>query len=439
MGDWIDAEGQLHGNQPFQTFSVKDKDKKQHLEIDITSLVKKWLDKPALNNGLLLTNLTTGNGTTVFHSREAGDFVTPVIELALTNGTKSLAPATADTVIHKSSLGAYGHKAQLKVGRDNHSLIYFPITDITSDKVQQATLFLTTTTTQYGDNQLGIYQVYAHSSAEINVEQGLAQNFSLDLGIESAPGVLYSQSFDSPSWHKQWSDFRGLKNTLITKSQPDQKFQPLIGNALRIRFTPKQNTAASFSLMTRDLLGYEPEELYFRYYLRLGSNWNSDRGGGKFPGFSGTYNRAGWGGRPATGSDGWSARGLFANTVDDGLFQGQTPIGSYLYHLDFDNRYGEKRLWGKMDSLLEKNRWYAIEQYIRLNTPSLPNGQLTVWIDGRKIVDYQKMRFRTTNTLKIEKVWFDFYHGGLDKPSSIQDLYIDNIVVAESYIGPINP
>jgi hypothetical protein len=62
-------------------------------------------------------------------------------------------------------------------------------------------------------------------------------------------------------------------------------------------------------------VGTEPEEVYFRYYLRLADDWNQIVQGGKLPGISGTYGRAGWGGRKSNGKNGWSARGLFKMTV----------------------------------------------------------------------------------------------------------------------------
>ena len=53
------------------------------------------------------------------------------------------------------------------------------------------------------------------------------------------------------------------------------------------------NTLFKFAKET----GSEPEEIYFRYYLRLADDWNQTLQGGKMPGISGTYGVAGWGGR----------------------------------------------------------------------------------------------------------------------------------------------
>ena len=63
-----------------------------------------------------------------------------------------------------------------------------------------------------------------------------------------------------------------------------------------------------------DKLGSEPEQIYFRYYLRLASDWRPSPDGGKLPGISATYGNTGWGGRKADGRSGWSMRGIFFRT-----------------------------------------------------------------------------------------------------------------------------
>lgn len=100
------------------------------------------------------------------------------------------------------------------------------------------------------------------------------------------------------------------------------------------------------------------------------------------------------------GTDGWSARGLF-----DGQEDGCTPIGFYCYHMDMKGIYGSNWGWDR-DQLgfLENNRWYCVEQHVRLNTPGLPDGVLRGWVDGRLAFEKTDMRFRAVDRLKIEAV-----------------------------------
>src|SRR5690606_21423711 len=114
-------------------------------------------------------------------------------------------------------------------------------------------------------------------------------------------------------------------------------------------------------------VGYEPEEAYFRYYLRLGDNWNP-LVGGKLPGFAGTYDRAGWGLRMSNGENGWSARGRYDSHRRNS--DAPTPIGSYVYHAAMTKRSGSGWGWNLGPTgMLERNRWYSIEQHVRLNEP----------------------------------------------------------------------
>jgi hypothetical protein len=186
-------------------------------------------------------------------------------------------------------------------------------------------------------------------------------------------------------------------------------------------------------------IGHEPEEIYFRYYLRLADDWNQTVQGGKLPGISGTYGRAGWGGRKSNGTNGWSARGLFRMTIPTGNpLAGKTPIGFYCYHADMESSYGTNWIWSKdYRGYLETNRWYVIEQYCRLNTIGEKNGVLRAWVDGHLAFEKTDIRFRLTDELKVEQVWMNVFHGGTTPSPYDQHVFIDNVVIANRYIGPM--
>jgi hypothetical protein len=224
-------------------------------------------------------------------------------------------------------------------------------------------------------------------------------------------------------------------------SDHQRKFEPLQGKALRVKIAEGSTGAMSTSYKFRRETGHEPEEIYFRYYLRLADDWNQTLQGGKLPGISGTYGIAGWGGRKSDGTDGWSARGSFSLTIPaDNPLGGTTPIGTYCYHADMKGQYGDIWVWqNEYLGFLRNNRWYSIEQYVKLNTPGVKDGVLRAWVDGRPAFEKTDIRFRHVDKLKIEQVWMNVYHGG-KKPSPYdQHLYIDNVVIARSYIGPIVP
>ena len=243
--------------------------------------------------------------------------------------------------------------------------------------------------------------------------------------------VLFRCDFEADNWHEQWGLSQAPPRTSLVDADPPRKFEPLAGRALRVQVEEGGHYGLSMSFPFKRRVGYEPEEIHFRYNLRLADDWTPRRGG-KLPGISGTYGRAGWGGRPVDGTDGWSARGSFG-----GLLNGRTPIGFYCYHMDMRGRYGSTWIWDRDDrGLIDNNRWYSIEQQVRLNTPGESDGILRGWVDGALAFEKTDVRFRSVNTLRIEAVWINVYLGGTWAAEQDHHLYLDEIVISKQPIGP---
>lgn len=247
------------------------------------------------------------------------------------------------------------------------------------------------------------------------------------------PGVVFHCDFEGDDWYKQWGEASSPTRVQTINADSVHKFEPLRGRALQVRVDRDGHYGVSLSYQFKKRLGREPEEIYFRYYLRLANDWDPRRGG-KLPGFGGTYGRAGWGGRPVDGTDGWSARGLF-----HGQKERQTPVGFYCYHMDMKGRYGSEWVWDR-DELgrLLNNRWYCIEQHVRLNTLGQRDGILQGWVDGHLAFERTDIRFREVDTLKIESVWLNVYLGGLWTSASDHHLYLDEVVISKRPIGPLS-
>ena len=132
-------------------------------------------------------------------------------------------------------------------------------------------------------------------------------------------------------------------------------------------------------------------------------------------------------------------RGHFKLSVGEGSpLVGKNPIGSYAYHADMKGSYGEAWMWNNSGlGTLENNRWYCIEQYVKLNEVGKSNGVFRSWVDGRLAYEKTGLRFRTTPNLKIETLWMDVYHGGTKPAPRDHTVFVDNVVVARSYIGPM--
>jgi hypothetical protein len=138
-------------------------------------------------------------------------------------------------------------------------------------------------------------------------------------------------------------------------------------------------------------------------------------------------------------ANGWSARGLFRRTIPAGNpLEGTTPIGFYCCHADMPGDYGEHWV-GQVGhrGFLHKNRWYCIEELVQLNTPAERNRVLRGWVDGFLAYEKTDIRFRSVDRRHIEQLWVNVCHGGTLPSPHDQHCYMDNVVVADQYIGPM--
>ena len=246
---------------------------------------------------------------------------------------------------------------------------------------------------------------------------------SLEKPNEPADAAVYLNAFEQENALDALPKHRPAECFAIVADPEDQS-----NHALELTIEEAAHYGGSFHVALTNAEGVEPTRAYLRYRLRLGESW-APKHGGKLPGFNGTYNTAGWGGRPSDGKNGWSARGLFGPLDDAGL----TPIGSYIYHADTveqDQTYGNSERW---DVKLERGRWYTIEQEIQLETVSADGGQadgwLRAWVDGKLVFDRQNLHVRDTDALKIESVWMNLYYGGKVPAPSEMSLLIDDFEV----------
>jgi hypothetical protein len=255
---------------------------------------------------------------------------------------------------------------------------------------------------------------------------------NLEPGLQNRDDILFFDDFEDQDWYTYWDRSSQPANcTLVTSPVFD-------GNsALKVSCDSGSHYGTSLTFDFADRVEAEPEEIYFRYYVNVPDSWNRNGGQmGKFPGISGTYGRAGWGGRPSKGYEGWSAR--MQNDDRDSLLL----IGYYCYHADMGGTYGDNFRW-LIDSLgyLKRNQWYSIECYAKMNTldgdTGRLDGALKGWVNGQLAYEKTDLRFRHVDSLKIERIWFNIYVGGVWTATHDMELYFDNVVVARNYIGPM--
>ncbi len=433
QGDWSDAAGRPQGSEPFARVRVADMDRIQTVEWDVTELVRRT---PA---GQEIGILITGKGGSIpFQSREKATPETrPTLIVQHTDGNREVLPVSADASLDCTTVAPIGTRDTIAAGDQRRLVLAFPAPK--RGAVRSATLTMTTIGTQYGNTELAVFRLRAPEPPSGPPRMGLAAAYPQDRDIDKDADVLFATGFESFLWKRDWSFVSSGSNVDTVAGDEALRLRPLSGKALRVEVPKGKHLGLNMGYKFKDKTGAEPEEIYFRYYLRLADTWNGALEGGKLPGISGTYDRGGWGGRKSDGYNGWSARGEFWRMPGPGNpLRDRVPVGNYGYHAQMQDFWGDPWYWSRhMLGLLERNRWYAIEQYVKLNTPGRSDGILRAWVDGHLAFEKTDIRYRDTDALKIEMVWMNVYHGGGNPAPQTAHLFIDNVVIARKYIGPM--
>ena len=444
QGDWIDAAGVDHGEKPYALARVTAADEGKIVRWDVTRLVQDWLSGRFPDDGLFIMGVKgSPNGTAQFHSREASDpHVHPVLVIGSANGVLRRIEPIADTMLDCSTYTSLGTRPTLNASLTQRALVQFDLGPFAGQTVTKASLELSTIRSYDGPVDLGVFAAVApldSSTVASAPRLGIASHYSKDNGIKRDPAVIMATGFDESKWQSAWTfaNPRGFMER--TDNAPKLGFEPLVGQALQVTIPAGEHLGLDLGYQFAKEIGTEPEEIFFRYYLRLANDWKPSADGGKLPGISATYSQAGWGGRISDGRSGWSMRGFFLRPPEAGNpFHDLTPVGTYAYHADMKSDYGDAWFWSVGGrGFLARDRWYCIEQQFRVNTPGRKDGVLRAWIDGYLVYEKTDVRVRDVPRIRIEQIWMNVYHGGKDAAASELHLFIDNVVVAREYIGPI--
>ncbi|MFH1073988.1 MAG: hypothetical protein V1752_02770 [Candidatus Firestonebacteria bacterium] len=268
-------------------------------------------------------------------------------------------------------------------------------------------------------------------------EEGLAGKYPGDAGIDKDSDVVFAEDFEKGNLGdvlSNWTDSGETGDmTLAADVPPGSSGSKSLQMGSDINKAPYLYKAFS--------PGFD-DKIYVRYYVKYFS-------GGKFhhtccrigsynP-YSGTPNPFGWG----TGKNHPNGNQGFEVDPEPCETRYKTIDSSpkfdfYVYWMDMKPCRGGKEWYGNMllndgSARITPGKWTCIETMIKLNKPGGKDGELILWMDGRQIKKIGNMRWRTGAAVKIN--WIRPLNYVTESPGG--RVAFDDLVVAKSYIGPI--
>lgn len=271
-----------------------------------------------------------------------------------------------------------------------------------------------------------------------NDDTGPGQNDSNNSSVESIPNERIETRVEDESafFTYDTDEYREIFDYEEDRSRDERTDSPARnGSALEVPIPEGEHRGMRMRFWFDDQFGSEFDEASATYWLYVPDEFEfakSHSGGGKLPGFQGTYNECGAGDLgPCDGTSGWSARMSFVRPKAVYL---DTDFGLafYVYHGEMAGEplypYGTYALW---NIGLEFGKWHRIDQYVRMNTPGEHDGVLRGWVDGELAFERDGYFFRDSNNeyIQIEEFVNTVYYGGEWTSPSDNSFYFDNLEI----------
>jgi len=287
-------------------------------------------------------------------------------------------------------------------------------------------------------------------AADLPEGPGLAAKYPGDRGIGADPNVVFAEDFEDEGLRDRgWYDLNGWGKRLVITDE-DQA----TGKRCIKLIYPKGSTGPWFRAPHFDH-GYET--LHVRYYRKWQDGWDwSGPGDG-----NGHDTRLVANGpelpdqaykeqdmivlmmESCTHFDPWK-RGVFGLMLYTRSPYLTQAVLAAREPLKADGHKGKSEFWfatitRERSPVSTPGRWYCVEYMGKMNTPGKADGEIKGWIDGRLVYHIKNVMIRDGDASNVTwRRWWvgPYFHGGTTKE---QASYVDSVVVATEYIGPLAP
>ena len=305
---------------------------------------------------------------------------------------------------------------------------------------------------------------------------GIASNYPRDHGIENHPKVVFVEDFDRGTIRDFGKRWESVQNDDIMSLSADVPAASGGGRSLLMTHIGGRGNGAH--LYRRLDSGYD--KLHVRFYVRFASECAPIH---HFFHVGGYHPATAW----PQGGAGTRPRG------NERFSTGVEPFGEnwswdyYSYWMEMRGSPPRGQCWGNSfihdrSLKVKRNQWECLELMMKMNELGVPDGEMALWVDGKlvshlgmgfprgkwvfdkfkpgeggdgvrwsdethapEILQYphdgqpfQGFRWRHDEDLKINFLWVLLYITKAPQ-DHVSKVWFDNIVVAQDYIGPIEP
>ncbi len=277
----------------------------------------------------------------------------------------------------------------------------------------------------------------AKASKKIDVTQsaGIAAKYPDDKGIIRDPAVILHEDFEAAQIDKKrWPSISNKAGALKLVRDPASVHGGR--QALQITATLGKNTGGH--LFRRFKKGYD--QLYTRFCVKFAEDCDYTH---HFVHMVAQLPPTSW----PTGGAGLRPAGdkKFSLAIEPwGKWGKYPPPGGWHFYCYWWKMKpsGDGKFWGrgfadKPYAIPKRGQWYCVEFMGKANTPGKEDGEIAVWIDGKKLAHHRGINWRSSEKLKINSLWLMLYVTAQSaKKNKVNTVWFDDVVVATEYIGP---
>ncbi len=160
-----------------------------------------------------------------------------------------------------------------------------------------------------------------------------------------------------------------------------------------------------------------------RYNVKFPNNFEFGKGG-KIPGLAGGRAYSGCRSEETKrNGDGWSSRVMWTDGGNNRPF-----FYPYVYYNGMPTRCGDSF---NKKYYIQKNKWYTVEMFVKMNTGSSSNGVLRIKVNNQTLIQKNNMKWVTKNAgREIDKFMMGIFRGGND---SSWHVYKDTNILFDNF------